>query len=38
MPHYAMGLVPHVETVHDRLTVEIRRGCTRVVASASREC
>ncbi len=29
MPHYAMGLVPHVETVHDRLTVEIRRGCTR---------
>jgi radical SAM-linked protein len=24
-----MGLVPHVETVHDRLTVEIRRGCTR---------
>ena len=29
MPHYAMGLVPHVATVHDRLTVEIRRGCTR---------
>ena len=29
MPHYAMGLVPHVETVHDRLTIEIRRGCTR---------
>jgi radical SAM family uncharacterized protein/radical SAM-linked protein len=29
MPHYATGLVPHVETVHDRLTVEIRRGCTR---------
>ncbi|MFZ9215977.1 MAG: TIGR03960 family B12-binding radical SAM protein [Vulcanococcus sp.] len=29
MPHYAMGLVPHIETVHDRLTVEIRRGCTR---------
>ena len=29
MPHYAMGLVPYVETVHDRLTVEIRRGCTR---------
>lgn len=29
MPYYAMGLVPHVETVHDRLTVEIRRGCTR---------
>lgn len=29
MPHYAMALVPNVETVHDRLTVEIRRGCTR---------
>ena len=29
MQHYATGLVPHVETVHDRLTVEIRRGCTR---------
>ena len=29
MPHYAMGLVPHIETVHDRLKVEIRRGCTR---------
>jgi radical SAM superfamily enzyme YgiQ (UPF0313 family) len=29
MPHYARGLVPHIETVHDRLTVEIRRGCTR---------
>ncbi len=29
MPAYAMGLVPYVETVHDRLTVEIRRGCTR---------
>ena len=29
MPHYAIGLVPYVETVHDRLTVEIRRGCTR---------
>ncbi|MFL0776867.1 MAG: TIGR03960 family B12-binding radical SAM protein [Prochlorococcus sp.] len=29
MPHYAMGLVPHIETVHDRLTVEVRRGCTR---------
>jgi radical SAM superfamily enzyme YgiQ (UPF0313 family) len=26
MPHYAMGLVPHIETVHDRLTIEIRRG------------
>jgi radical SAM family uncharacterized protein/radical SAM-linked protein len=29
IPHYAIGLVPHIETVHDRLTVEIRRGCTR---------
>jgi radical SAM family uncharacterized protein/radical SAM-linked protein len=29
MPHYAQGLVPYVETVHDRLVVEIRRGCTR---------
>ncbi len=29
LPHYSMGLVPNVETVHDRLTIEIRRGCTR---------
>jgi radical SAM family uncharacterized protein/radical SAM-linked protein len=29
MPHYAIGLVPFIETVHDRLAVEIRRGCTR---------
>ncbi|MBW4579444.1 MAG: TIGR03960 family B12-binding radical SAM protein [Tildeniella nuda ZEHNDER 1965/U140] len=29
MPAYSVGLVPYVETVHDRLTVEIRRGCTR---------
>lgn len=29
MPTYSIGLVPYVETVHDRLTVEIRRGCTR---------
>ncbi|MFM7447578.1 MAG: TIGR03960 family B12-binding radical SAM protein [Leptolyngbyaceae cyanobacterium] len=29
MPAYSIGLVPSVETVHDRLTVEIRRGCTR---------
>ena len=29
MPHYAVGLVPNIETIHDRLTVEIRRGCTR---------
>jgi radical SAM superfamily enzyme YgiQ (UPF0313 family) len=26
MPDYSMGLVPYVETVHDRLTIEIRRG------------
>ncbi|PSP18795.1 MAG: TIGR03960 family radical SAM protein [Cyanobacteria bacterium QS_8_64_29] len=29
MPEYSIGLVPYVETVHDRLSVEIRRGCTR---------
>ena len=29
IPHYATGLAPQVETVHDRLVVEIRRGCTR---------
>ena len=29
MPAYSIGLVPYVETVHDRLSVEIRRGCTR---------
>jgi radical SAM family uncharacterized protein/radical SAM-linked protein len=29
IPHYSIGLVPYVETVHDRLVVEIRRGCTR---------
>ncbi len=29
IPHYSMGLVPNIETVHDRLTIEIRRGCTR---------
>ena len=29
MPAYSIGLVPYVETVHDRLTIEIRRGCTR---------
>ncbi|MEO0349010.1 MAG: TIGR03960 family B12-binding radical SAM protein [Cyanobacteria bacterium P01_A01_bin.15] len=29
IPDYAIGLVPHVQTVHDRLTIEIRRGCTR---------
>ncbi|GET41787.1 TIGR03960 family B12-binding radical SAM protein [Microseira wollei] len=29
MPAYSIGLVPYVQTVHDRLVVEIRRGCTR---------
>ncbi|MEB3294135.1 MAG: B12-binding domain-containing radical SAM protein, partial [Synechococcales bacterium] len=29
IPAYAIGLVPYIETVHDRLTIEIRRGCTR---------
>lgn len=29
IPAYSIGLVPFVETVHDRLIVEIRRGCTR---------
>ncbi|MBD2021197.1 radical SAM protein, partial [Leptolyngbya sp. FACHB-36] len=29
MPAYSIGLVPYIETVHDRLAVEIRRGCTR---------
>ncbi|MEM8604564.1 MAG: TIGR03960 family B12-binding radical SAM protein, partial [Cyanobacteria bacterium P01_H01_bin.121] len=29
MPDYSIGLVPYIETVHDRLTIEIRRGCTR---------
>ena len=29
MPAYAIGLVPYIETIHDRLVVEIRRGCTR---------
>ncbi|MGQ9864807.1 MAG: TIGR03960 family B12-binding radical SAM protein [Pseudanabaenaceae cyanobacterium] len=28
-PDKGLRLVPLVETVHDRLTVEIRRGCTR---------
>ena len=28
-PLLQIGLVPYVSTVHDRLTVEIRRGCTR---------
>ncbi|MEA5471069.1 TIGR03960 family B12-binding radical SAM protein [Spirulina sp. 06S082] len=29
IPEQSIGLVPYTETVHDRLTVEIRRGCTR---------
>ncbi|MEB3181145.1 MAG: TIGR03960 family B12-binding radical SAM protein [Nostocaceae cyanobacterium] len=29
IPAYSIGLVPYTETVHDRLTMEIRRGCTR---------
>ncbi len=29
IPAYSIGLVPYVETVHERLTIEIRRGCTR---------
>ncbi|MGV2826854.1 TIGR03960 family B12-binding radical SAM protein [Myxosarcina sp. GI1(2024)] len=29
IPAYSVGLVPYIQTVHDRLTVEIRRGCTR---------
>lgn len=29
IPAYSIGLVPLVETVHDRLTIEVRRGCTR---------
>ena len=29
MPAYSIGLVPVVETVHNRLTIEVRRGCTR---------
>ncbi|MEL6319809.1 MAG: TIGR03936 family radical SAM-associated protein, partial [Cyanobacteria bacterium J06626_14] len=29
IPAYSIGLVPYVETVHDRLTLEVRRGCTR---------
>jgi radical SAM family uncharacterized protein/radical SAM-linked protein len=29
IPAYSIGIVPFVETVHDRLVIEIRRGCTR---------
>jgi radical SAM-linked protein len=28
-PYQQIGLVPFIKTVHNRLTVEIRRGCTR---------
>ena len=28
-PMLQVGLVPYVETIHDRMTIEIRRGCTR---------
>ena len=29
LAHASLSLVPYTATVHDRLTVEIRRGCTR---------
>ncbi len=29
IPAYSIGPVPYIQTVHDRLTIEIRRGCTR---------
>jgi radical SAM family uncharacterized protein/radical SAM-linked protein len=29
IPEYSIGLVPYIETVHDRLKIEVRRGCTR---------
>ena len=29
IPAYSIGLVPYIQTVHDRLTIEVRRGCTR---------
>ncbi|KAB8319154.1 DUF2344 domain-containing protein [Tolypothrix campylonemoides VB511288] len=29
IPAYSIGLVPYIEPVHDRLVIEIRRGCTR---------
>jgi len=28
-PQRALALVPYIETIHDRLVIEIRRGCTR---------
>ncbi len=29
LPEFSVGLVPYVATVHDRLVMEVRRGCTR---------
>lgn len=29
LPAYSIRMVPHVQTVHDRLVIEVRRGCTR---------
>lgn len=29
IPAYSVGMVPYVTTVHDRLVLEVRRGCTR---------
>ncbi len=29
IPAYAVGPVPYIETIHDRLVMEVRRGCTR---------
>ncbi len=29
LPRYSVGLVPYIQTVHDRLAIEVRRGCTR---------
>ncbi|ACK64749.1 Radical SAM domain protein [Rippkaea orientalis PCC 8801] len=29
IPAYSIGLVPYIETIHDRLVLEVRRGCTR---------
>jgi len=37
-PRYAAGLVPYIETVHDRLVMEVRRGCTRGCLFASQGC
>ncbi len=29
MPAYSVTFVPYIQTVHDRLVIEVRRGCTR---------